>query len=61
MGRTVDHYICPECKYNFQNVGSIDGDVECKECGVVMEIWMCDEWSGGCTCPIKREVKDDDT
>jgi hypothetical protein len=61
MGRTLDHYICPSCKYNFQNVGSIDGDVKCKECDTVMEIYMCEEWLGKCRCPIEWETLNERT
>jgi hypothetical protein len=61
MGRTLDHYICPKCKNNFQTVGSVNEDdrVECSECGTIMDIYLCNEWVDKCDCPVEKESKDD--
>ena len=65
MGRTLDHYICPKCGDNWQNVGSIDPEPVCNKCGTKYDVYGCDGWAyhddEGCSCPINKgtEVQDD--
>jgi ribosomal protein L40E len=54
MSRSLNHYICNKCGYNFQIIDNKNSDdYFCCKCGEQMIICICDGWySDTCSCNI---------
>ena len=46
MASTIDHWVCPQCGYNFQDINNLESEV-CETCKIPMEVFICDSIGWG--------------